>query len=138
MAENKDIVKNIALQPESQQLYTDVCAIIDDTHTRVAVYVNSEVCHTNWLIGKRIKEDVLYNKRAEYGKQVIKNLSLQLTERYGKGWSEKTLRHCLRAAETFSETDIVSAVRRQFSWTHLRSIPSRRTCAQVLHADVLL
>ncbi len=49
------------------------------------VYVNSEVCLTNWHIGKRIKEDVLYNKRADYGKQVIKNLSSRLTERYGKG-----------------------------------------------------
>lgn len=108
--------------PESQLLYTDVCHIIDETRTRVAVYVNAEVCHTNWLIGKRIKEDILYNKRAEYGKQVVKELSQRLSERYGKGWSEKTLRHCLRAAETFSESDIVSAVQRQFSWTHLKSI----------------
>ena len=42
---------------------------------------------TNWYVGKRIKEDVLYNQRAEYGKQVIKNLSLKLVERYGSGWS---------------------------------------------------
>ena len=107
--------------PESQNLYADVCHIIDETHTRVAVYVNAEVCMTNWQVGKRIKEDVLYNKRAEYGKQIVKNLSVRLTERYGKGWSEKTLRHCLRAAETFTKDDIVSAVQRQFSWTQLKS-----------------
>lgn len=46
---------------ENTQLYTDVCQIIDDTRSRIAVYVNSEVCHTNWLVGKRIKEDVLFN-----------------------------------------------------------------------------
>ena len=115
-------IQTVSSLPESQLLYTDVCRIIDDTRTRVAVYVNSEVCMTNWRIGRRIKEDVLYNKRAEYGKQVIKNLSVQLTERYGKGWSEKTLRHCLRSAETFTESDIVSAVQRQFSWSHLKSI----------------
>ncbi len=109
-------------QLETSQLYTDVCNIIDDTRNRIAVYVNSEVCHTNWRIGKRIKEDVLFNKRAEYGKQVVKNLSVKLTERYGKGWSDKTLRHCLRTAETFSEEEIVSAVRRQFSWTSLKTI----------------
>ena len=124
MAENKDIAKNIALQPESQRLYMDVCGIIDETRTRVAVYVNAEVCHTNWLIGKRIKEDVLYNKRAEYGKQVIKNLSLHLTERYGKGWGFSTLQHCVRAAYTFTEAEIIYAVRTQFSWTHLRSLMS--------------
>ena len=100
--------------PESQQLYADVCHIIDDTRTRVAVYVNSEVCMTNWRIGTRIKEDVLYNKRAEYGKQVIKNLSAQLTERYGKGWGYSTLQHCVRAAYTFTEEEIVYAVRRLF------------------------
>lgn len=51
--------------PESRQLFTDVCRIIDETRTRVAVYVNAEVCRTNWYVGKRIKEDVLYNRRAE-------------------------------------------------------------------------
>ncbi len=118
----QELIQIVSSLPESRQLYSDVCHIIDDTRTRIAVYVNSEVCHTNWLVGKRIKEDVLYNKRAEYGKQVVRNLSLRLTERYGKGWSEKTLRHCLRSAETFTESDIVSAVQRQFSWSHLKSI----------------
>ena len=109
---------------ESKQLYADVCQIIDGTRSRIAVYVNSEVCHTNWLVGKRIKKDVLFNKRAEYGKQIIKNLSVQLTNRYGSGWSEKTLRHCLRSAETFSEGDIVSATQRQISWTNNLTIMS--------------
>lgn len=103
-------------------LFTDVCSIIDQTRNRIATYVNTEVCLTNWYVGKRIKEDVLYNQRAEYGKQIIKNLSKRLTTHYGSGWSEKTLRHCLRAAETFSEDDIVSATQRQLSWTHIKSL----------------
>ena len=104
--------------------FNDVCQIIDDTRTRIAVYVNSEVCLTNWHIGKRIKDDVLYNQRAAYGKQVLKHLSERLTERYGKGWSLPTLQHCVRAAYIFSEEEIVYAVRIQFSWTHLRSLMS--------------
>ena len=105
------------------QMYV-ICNIIDDTRNRIAVYVNSEVCHTNWLVGKRIKEDVLYNQRAEYGKQVIKTLSVKLTERYGKGWGVSTLQHCVRAAYTFTEEEILYAVRRQFSWTSLRTMMS--------------
>lgn len=93
-------IKYIEPQQESL-LYEDVCQIIDGTRGRIATYVNTEACLTNWNVGKRIKEDVLFNKRAEYGKQVVINLSIKLTERYGSGWSEKTLRHCLRAAETF-------------------------------------
>ena len=98
---------------DSTQLYNDVCQIIDDTRSRVAVYVNSEVCHTNWLVGKRIKEDVLYNQRAEYGKQIIKNLSIKLTEKYGKGWGFSTLQHCVRTAYTFTEEEILYAGERK-------------------------
>lgn len=105
-----------------ETLYHEVCGIIDGTKKHIAVYLNSEICMTNWHIGKRIREDVLNNRRAEYGKQTIVNLSARLTAKYGKGWSVKTLRHCLRCAETFSENEIVSAVQRQFTWTHLKSL----------------
>lgn len=118
--------KDLDLQPNEQQeenlLYNDVCEIIDRARVRVATYVNTEVCLTNWYVGKRIKEDVLFNRRAEYGKQIVKNLSIKLIHRYGNGWSEKKLRHCLRAAYTFSEEDIVSATQRQLTWTHLKTL----------------
>ena len=77
-------------------LYSDVCQIIDGTRGRIATFLNTEVCMTNWYIGKRIKEDVLFNQRAEYGKQVVKNLSIKLNERYGNGWSVYKLQHCVR------------------------------------------
>jgi hypothetical protein len=88
----------------------------------LAVTVNTEVCWLNWRIGKRIKEDVLYNKRAEYGKEVLKNLSANLTERYGKGWSYEKLKHCVRSAYLFTEEEIGYALRIQLTWTHLRSL----------------
>lgn len=75
-----------------------------------------------WHVGKRIKEDVLFNQRAEYGKEILKTLSEKLTEKYGAGWGLKSLQHCLRAAYTFSEDEIAYALRRQLSWTHLRSL----------------
>jgi hypothetical protein len=61
------------------ELFGDVCQIIDGTRTRIATSVNAEVCLMNWHIGKRIKEDVLFSKRAEYGKEIVKNLSVLLT-----------------------------------------------------------
>ena len=96
-------------------LFSDVCGIIDGARGRIAVYANSEVCLTKWYVGKRIKEDVLYNQRAEYGKQIVKNLARKLTEKYDNGWSDRTLLHCIRAAYTFTEDEIVYAVRRQFT-----------------------
>ena len=49
-------------------------------------------------------------------------LSQQLAGLYGNGWNEKTIRHCLRIAETFPEEIIVSAAQRQLGWTHLKTI----------------
>ena len=55
-----------------------------------------------WNIGSRIQKDILHNQRGEYGKQVIKNLALQLTAEFSNGWSLQNLRHCLRSVEAFS------------------------------------
>lgn len=104
------------------QLYSDVCHIIEGIRKRIATTINAEVCMLHWQIGKRIKEDVLYSQRAEYGRQVIKNLSAKLTTQFGKGWSDRKLLHCIRAAYTFSEYEIVYALRIQLTWTHLRSL----------------
>jgi len=46
----------------------------------------------------------------------------QLTQKYGKGWSDRKLLLCIRAAYTFTENEIVYAVRTQLLWTHLRSL----------------
>jgi predicted nuclease of restriction endonuclease-like (RecB) superfamily len=109
---------------QENTLYADVCTIIETTRGRLATTFNAEACLMNWQIGKRIKEDVLDNKRAEYGKQIIATLSQQLVEKFGKGWSIYKLQHCVRAAYIFSEDEILYAVRTQLTWTHLRSLMS--------------
>ena len=75
-----------------------------------------------WQIGKRINIEILNEQRAEYGKLVVATLSKQLTETYGIGWSEKQLRHCLRFAEVFPDSEIVSTLWRQLSWSHLKEV----------------
>ena len=112
---NKEIQKTIPLFGEIRQL-------IDESRKQVAVAVNSTITMLYWQIGKRINEEVLKEKRAEYGKQIVNALSSLLTKEYGSGWSEKHLRHCLRFAETFPNEQIVSALRRELSWTHIKTI----------------
>lgn len=68
-------------------------------------------------MGKRIKEDVLFNRRAENGQQVAKRLANRLVHRYGAGWKDRKLLHCIRAAYTFTEDEIVYATRIQLTWT---------------------
>ena len=45
-----------------------------------------------------------------------------MTTEYGRGWSEKQVRHCVRFAETFPDKEIVYAVSRELSWTHFRML----------------
>lgn len=107
-------------EPQAEEtLYGDVCQIIDGARNRIATYMNTEVCMTNWYVGKRIKEDVLYNQRAQYGKQILMNLSVRLTEKYGNGWSLYKFQHCVRAAYTFLEEEIMYATRTQFNTEHI-------------------
>ena len=65
---------------------------------------------------------MLRGARAEYGQQVIASLARRLTAEYGRGWSDQQLRHCVRAAEVFPDDAILSAVRRELSWTHLKTL----------------
>jgi hypothetical protein len=102
-------------------LFAEVSKLIDEARGRAAVAVNAELTLLYWQVGKRIQTNVLQEKRADYGLQVVKALSQQLVQRYGSGWSEKQLRHCLHFAETFGE-EIVSALRRQLSWTHFKTL----------------
>lgn len=107
---------------QEQQLIIDVGRLIEESRQNVAQTVNSTLTVLYWKIGMRINTEVLQNKRAEYGKQIVATVSRQIVEKYGSGWDEKTIRHCLRSAETFSEELIISAMRRQLGWTHLKTI----------------
>ena len=88
MTSKKDIVQNIASQPESQQLFTDVCRIIDEARQNVAQAVNSALTMMYWQIGNTINNYTLEGQRAAYGQQIVSALSTQLTEQYGKDFSE--------------------------------------------------
>ncbi|MGB0931159.1 MAG: PDDEXK nuclease domain-containing protein, partial [Chitinophagales bacterium] len=60
--------------------------------------------------------------RGEYGKKVIKLLSEKLTTDFGRGWSEKQLRHFVQFTNIFPDIQIVYALCRQLSWSHLRLV----------------
>ncbi|OQX93222.1 MAG: cytoplasmic protein [Tenericutes bacterium 4572_104] len=100
----------------------DIKTLVKQGKTEIARTINRTISTTYWYIGKRINEEILQNSRAEYGKEIVKTLSHALTLEFGKGWSEKHLRHCLRFSETFQDFQIVSELQRQLSWTHFKSI----------------
>lgn len=99
----------------TNKLFSEIKQLIEEARQNVAVVVNATTTILYWNIGQRINIEVLENKRGEYGKEVVKTLSQELTQEYGKGWSEQQIWHCLRFAETFPEKEILYALSRQLS-----------------------
>lgn len=107
---------------QKQPIAEDIKRLIEQSKQQLAVTVNATLSMLYWQVGKRINEEILQNQRAEYGKQIIQTLSLQLTEGYGSGWGEKQLRQCMQLAAVFVEKEIVYTLCRELSWSHIRLI----------------
>ncbi|MCL2246084.1 MAG: DUF1016 N-terminal domain-containing protein [Lentimicrobiaceae bacterium] len=88
-----------------------------------------------WNVGKRINEDMLQNKRADYGKQIVATLSRQLTEKYGRNFERTNLTRMMKFAEQFFDLEIVAPLVQQLSWSHFRElIPLKSEEARLFYA----
>jgi len=103
-------------------LIRDIRRLIEEARASVAVAVNAGMTMLYWQIGKRIHQEILQGKRAEYGEQIVSTLSRQLEVEYGRGFSAKNLRHMIHFAEVFPDEAIVSTLWRQLSWSHFKEI----------------
>ena len=97
------IVSPSAANAFSGRLFSDLRDLVRSARQRVAVAVNSEAISLYWQVGCRIKKDILKGGRGAYGE-------------------ETTIQHCVRVAYTFTEAEIVYALRTQLSWTHVRAL----------------
>ncbi len=102
----------------AKRLVSDLRRLIDQSREQVAVTVNSVLVMMYWHIGRRIREDVLENDRAEYGKEIVQTLSAQLTAEYGRGFGRRNLFQMVRFAEFFADEQIVATAPQQLSWSH--------------------
>ena len=93
-------------------LLKDAEQIIERSQQHAYVAINTLMVERNWLLGKRIAEEELQGEdRAKYGAQLIKQLSTDLTEKYGKGFSYVSLYGFVKFYKCFPE--IFYAVRKK-------------------------
>lgn len=72
----------------TNSMMNEIRELLKTARQRVAVQVNTELLSTYWNIGRIIVEHEQQSKdRAEYGKQLLKELSKALTNEFGKGFS---------------------------------------------------
>ena len=96
----KDEISNNSIVP---QLLDDSCHIINDAQKAAYYSVNVALIKRNWLLGKRINEEILKNNRAEYGTTIIEGLSKELTNRYGRGYSKSNLYSFIQFSQIYPD-----------------------------------
>ena len=131
-------MKKIALPNSAteQLLFSELAQMIEQSQQEAFVAVNSTLTLLFWQIGHRINHEVLQNKRAEYGKQIVPTVSAELVAQYGRNYEEKNLRRMLQFAEQFPDFQIVVPLARQLSWSHfLLLFPLKNQEARLFYAQ---
>ncbi len=110
--------KDIAYS-KTDSLLEDAKVIIESSRHFAYSAINFAITRRNWLLGRRICEEDLHGeKRAEYGKRLIKTLSKELTQLYGKGFDASNLYKYSDFYQTFPNLDAVRL--NSLSWSHFR------------------
>jgi hypothetical protein len=114
---NKTIFTIMNLDINNTPLVNELISLIEEGRKQIAYAANAGMTMTYWRVGNRINSEVLENKRAGYGKQIVVTASRQLVTEYGSNYSEKNLRRMMQFAQVFNDEQIVVPMVRQLSWT---------------------
>lgn len=101
----------------------DIRTIITRARSKAYQSINETLIRSNWKIGKRIvEEEQLGKQRADYGIQLIKSISQQLTTEFGSGYGVRNLAYFKQLYQYFPDWEILHARVQNLTWTHLKSI----------------
>jgi predicted nuclease of restriction endonuclease-like (RecB) superfamily len=101
-----------------ESLYGSIKNVIEEARNTAYRSANFAMVQAYWHIGKLVVEEEQKGKeRAEYGKELVENLSERLTLEYGKGFNTTNLWYMRQFYTTFEK---LHALRGELSWTHYR------------------
>ena len=101
-----------------KDIYQEIHDLLHKARQNIISNINSIMTKTYFLIGKRIvEEEQDGNKRAEYGKKLMKTLSEKLTKEFGRGFSQRNLEQMRTFYLRYSISQTVSA-EFKLSWSH--------------------
>ena len=107
----------------SKNYINEIKTILKNARQEAYTAVNSAMVEAYWKIGRRIvEEEQSGRERAEYGKEIIKNLSKELTEEFGKGFSRRTLWEMRKLYVYFSDYEKVRTLFAQLTWSHFQKV----------------
>jgi len=116
-------------------LVEEISLLIEESKQQVVRTANSALTMLFWHVGKRVNDEILKNDRAQYGKQIIANVSVQLELKYGRNFAEKNLRRMMQFSIEFPDFEIVVPLARQLTWSHfLILIPLKSNESRIYYA----
>ena len=118
MSDEKSMVSD-SYNLDFEKVYKDVKNTLEEARSKAYSSVNFYMVQAYWQIGKTINEAQDGNERAEYGKELLNELSKKLTNDYGKGFDKSNLSRMRKFNSLFNNVD---ALRQELSWTHYRLI----------------
>lgn len=96
-----DVMSNFT---KTDNIMNDMRKIIEGSQKTAHQAVNTILVQRNWLIGYRIASEELNGEdRADYGAEVIKKLSFELTKEFGKGYTKSNLYSFYSFYKTYPE-----------------------------------
>ncbi|MFV8373598.1 PDDEXK nuclease domain-containing protein [Flavobacterium sp. LB2P74] len=96
---------------QNKTLFSQVVALLQNARQQVLRTVNSTMVYAYFEIGRMIVEEEQNGKdRAEYGKRLLKGLSKQLTNEFGKGFSVDNLQNMRKLFMTYSNYESLTSI----------------------------
>lgn len=96
---------------QNKVIFQQVAELLQNARQQVLRTVNSTMTITYFEIGRIIVEEEQNGKdRAEYGKQLLKGLSQQLTKEFGKGFSLRNLEQIRQFYLTYSNSESLTRI----------------------------
>ncbi|WP_309568874.1 DUF1016 N-terminal domain-containing protein [Clostridium estertheticum] len=105
--------------PYRDKEYENVKNTLEKARSKAYASINFYMVKAYWEIGKTIYLAQEENERAEYGKDLISELSKELKNDYGRGFDKSNLSRMRKFYALFNNVD---ALRQELSWTHYRMI----------------
>ncbi|MDO9210307.1 MAG: DUF1016 N-terminal domain-containing protein [Deltaproteobacteria bacterium] len=116
------MAKTISFLRQNEKLLGDLRSLIVEARQDLARTVNSALVMLYWKVGQRIRQDLLKEKRADYGEKIVPTVSAQLVEEFGNGFSPPNLSRMVRLTEAFPDLEILSTLSKELGWSHFRQI----------------
>lgn len=102
-------------------IFVDSCTIIDTAKKVAYTAVDTTLTERNWLLGKRIDDEILSKNRAEnYGKELIKDLAEKLTNKYKKGFTATSLYYFVQFYRAYPDIFHTVCGKSLLGWSHYK------------------